>query len=99
MPPTSGVGADIADGASVPSLEKEKDEESEKVVQALGTVKVSHFSLFPSLLLAMVLPRVILRVCLTLAGAVSVGLWVRAAFERGEGCGGSDQPALPIFRI
>ena len=74
MPPTSDLGAGIADGASVPSVEKEKDEESEKDVQALVTVKVSHFSLFPSLFLAMVLPRVILRVCLTLAGAVSVGV-------------------------
>ena len=62
----------------MPSVEKEKDEESEKDVQALLMVKVSHFSLFPSLFLAMVLPRVILRVCLTLAGAVSVavGVWV-----------------------
>ena len=99
MPPTSDLGASIADSASVPGVEKEKDEESKKDVQALVTVKVSPFSLFPSLFLAMILPRVILRVCLTLAGAVSVGLWVRAAFERGEGCGGSDQPALPIFRI
>ena len=58
MPPTSDLGASIADSASVPGVEKETDEESEKFVHAVVTVKVSHLSLFLSLLLAMILPRV-----------------------------------------
>ena len=87
----------------MPGVEKEKNEESEKVVHAFVMVKVSHFSLFLGLFLAMILPRVIRRVSSScwcgLCGCVGLWLWVCAVFERGGGCGGSEDPALPIFRI
>ena len=87
----------------MPGVEKEKDEESEKFVHAVVTVKVSHLSLFLRLLLAMILPRVIRRVSYScwcgLCGSVGLWLWVRAVFERGGGCGGNEDPSLPIFRI
>ena len=89
MPPTSDLGASIADSASVPGVEKEKDEESEKFVHAVVTVKVSHLSLFLRLLLAMILPRVIRRVSYSCwcglcgsVGACSIRAWRRVRRQR-----------------
>ena len=62
----------------MPGVEKEKYEESEKVVHALATVKVSHLSPFLALFLAMILPRVIRRVSYSCWCGLdgSVGLWL-----------------------